>query len=128
MFIGTTQVTHNCQYLPNLPSEFANLGVFRCGEFRSWSNDIVVTINFTSFPVVSIERKHLSLQSVRVMLSYTNNTKQAIDHTRPAFLIPGIDLVGISRTRIQQTFKNRALSAFGMFDVRSIPLFDLRTR
>jgi len=62
------------------------------------------------------------------VLSYTNNTKQAIDHTRPAFLIPGIDLVGISRTRIQQTFKNRALSAFGMFDVRSIPLFDLRTR
>jgi len=127
MFIDTTQVAPDCQYLPDLPSKYANLGVFRCGEFKSWFNDIIVTINFTSFPVVSIERERLDWQSVRVGLSYTNDTKQTIDHTRPAFLIPGIDLVGISRTRIQQTFKNRALSAFGMFDVRPIPLFDLWT-
>ena len=126
MFIDTTQAAPDCQYLPDTP--YANFGVFRCGDFIPWSNDIIVTVNFTSFPVVSIERKHLSLQSVRVMLSYTNDPQRTIDHTRPAFLIPGIDLVGISRTRIQQTFKNRALSAFGMFEVRSIPLFDLRTR
>ena len=126
MFTDTTQVAPDCQYLTDTPSDDP-VGVFRCGKFESWSNDIIVTINFTSFPGVSIERKHLSWQSVRVMLSYTYDAARTITHTRLAFLVPGIDLVGISRTRIQQTFKNSALSAFGMFDVRSIPLFDLWT-
>jgi len=59
------------------------------------------------------------------MLSYTDNIKQTVTHTKPTLLLPGIDLIGIADVHLQQTFKNRALSAFGMFDVRSILLFTL---
>jgi len=104
------------------------VGIFWCGNYQSWFNDILVAINFTSLPVASTERRHLGWQSVLVMLSYTNDTEQAVTHTKPSLLIPGIDLIGIENVRVQQTFKSRALSTFGMFDVRSILFFNLRTR
>jgi len=91
----------------------------------SWHDDILVTINFTSLPVAPSEERYLSWPSVLVMLSYTDNIKQTVTHTKPSLLVPGIDLIGIDDVRIQQTFKNRALSTLGVFDVCSIPLFYL---
>jgi len=96
------------------------IGVFRCGKYFNWRNDILVTVNFTSLQVPSIERTHLSSQSILVRLSFTNDTQKAVTYTRPSLLAPGIDLIGISQSRIQKTFKNTALSAFGFFDVRSM--------
>jgi len=72
----------------------------------------------------SVERRRLlsDWQSVLVRLSLTNDTQQTVFHTKPSLLAPGIDLIGISQSRIQEKFKDRALSAFGLFDVCSITL------
>ena len=107
---------------------YGGVGTFRCGEYISWDNDILVTINFTSLPVASIETAHQHWQSALVMLSFTNDTRKTVIHTRPSRLAPGIDLIGISQSHIRQTFKSRALSVFGFFDVRSKTRFNLQTR
>jgi len=129
MLIDTTYSAPDCQYLPDMPKENDGvaIAIFWCGNYNAWYDDIFVTINFTALPVASTERRYLGSDSVFVMLSYTNDTKQAVTHTKPSLLIPGIDLIGIENVRVQQTFKNHALSTLGLFDVRSIPLLNLLT-
>ena len=107
--------------------EYGDIGVFRCGELFIWDNDIFVTINFTSLSIASTKRTHLRWQSALVMLGFTNDTEKTVLHTRPSFLVPGIDLFGISQLRIQKTFKNNAFSAFGLFDVHSTIHFNFQT-
>jgi len=91
--------------------------VFSCGsEILFWPSELLITVNYT-FPGPSYPSPKSSILPVKVRLAYTDDISVVLKYTKPVFLIPGINFVGIGSSHILQRPKNNMLASLGMFEV-----------
>jgi hypothetical protein len=82
--------------------------------------DLFLKVDFGGLPAFhqppgangSIQRESLAVYS-----ALTNITEDVLATTRPALLLPGMNLIGVVNPVIRKRFRVPALSVFGLFDV-----------
>ncbi|TFK69637.1 hypothetical protein BDN72DRAFT_897117 [Pluteus cervinus] len=81
--------------------------------------DLMVTVNFTKLGIPSNNSTYILQNSVQARLGLVNDTDLVVRSTRPIFLLPGSNLVGIAGIRAGRNFQSPALSVLGLFDTVS---------
>ena len=85
---------------------------FSCGfgSFVSrWPSELLITVNYT------LEGPFT--HPLKVRLVYTDDISAVLEYTKPVFLIPGINFMGVGSSYILQRSKNNVLASLGMFEV-----------
>jgi hypothetical protein len=85
--------------------------------------DLFLTVDFSNLSPPNLPLGHgsgrsIAADAIKVYLAFTNNTQKVISTTRPALLLPGMNLLGVVHPIIRKSFRAPKLSAFGLFDVR----------
>jgi hypothetical protein len=85
--------------------------------YEDFQPDLLITVNFTTLGLSIDSISDIPKNSVQIMVAMTNNTEDVVLMTKPTNLLPGVNLIGMTSLEIHQTFKNPALSLFGLFKV-----------
>ena len=85
---------------------------FSCGSGKfvsEWPSELFITVNYTlQWPPI---------RPIKVRLVYTDDISAVLEYTKPVFLIPGINFMGVGSGYILQRSKNNVLASLGMFEV-----------
>jgi len=87
---------------------------FSCGfgKFVSeWPSELFITVNYT------LHWQGPPIRPIKVRLVYTDDISAVLEYTKPVFLIPGINFMGVGSGYILQRSKNNVLASLGMFEV-----------
>jgi hypothetical protein len=76
--------------------------------------DLLITVNFTMLNISSASILDGAVNSVQVMLGLTNNTANVLQTTSPTMLLPGMNVLGMSRLTIRQKFGKATVAALGV--------------
>src|SRR6266545_1261500 len=86
-------------------------------KWKYYSEDILVTVNFTMLNITANLAAGTRWNSVQVFLGGTHETVEVVRRTPPTSLIPGVNLIGFVQPQVRQQFYNSRMSAFGVLDV-----------
>lgn len=86
--------------------------------YNRYQPDLLVTVDFNVLMIPSDVIIDIALNSVQVMVCMTNNTADVLRLTRPAVLVPGVNMMGIVSREIHQTFKNPGVATLGLYEVQ----------
>jgi hypothetical protein len=76
--------------------------------------DLLITVNFTMLNISSASILDGAVNSVQVMLGLSNNTDNVLQTTSPTMLLPGMNVLGMSRLTIRQKFGKATVAALGV--------------
>jgi len=79
--------------------------------------DLLVTVNFTMLNISSNSTLDGAINSVQIMLGLTNTINYVFYATSQTTLLPGMNVVGMSKLSIRQKFGRPTLAALGIMDV-----------
>ena len=90
--------SHPFDTRPNLFLEANFTGLMSPGQLPNTNSDVIS-------------------DSMRVYLAMTNDTEDVLLTTRPTYLFPGSNAIGVADLIVRQRLKVRELSTLGLFDV-----------
>ena len=79
--------------------------------------DLLVAVNFTMLNIPSNSILDGAINSVQIMLGLTKSTIDVLNSTSPTTLLPGMNVVGMSKLSIRQKFQRPVLAALGIAEV-----------
>jgi hypothetical protein len=76
--------------------------------------DLLVTVNFTMLNISSASILDGAINSVQIMLGLTNATVNVLQTTSPTTLLPGMNVLGMTRLTFRQKFGKATVAALGV--------------